>query len=141
MPPIKRAGDIAKKWGRVTPARADDYKLGVEDPRRDWADESEKAEPAFEAGVQAAISDKRYGKGVRRVGTAKWQEKARTKGADRFGPGVRGAEDEYEKGFAPFRDVIERTDLPPRGPKGDPRNLERVAIMAKALHDAKKALR
>lgn len=141
MPPIKRSDAIARKWARVTPARAEDYKEGVEDPRKDWADEAEKAEPAFEAGVTAAVADKRYGKGVRRVGTEKWKRKAATKGAERYGPGVRAATDDYERGFAPFRDVIERTELPPRGPKGDPRNLERVAIMSKALHEAKKALR
>jgi hypothetical protein len=137
MPPVKRTDAIAEKWARVTPERAADYKAGVEDPRRDWADGATKAEPAYESGVTGAIREKRYSKGVRRVGTAGWQRKAATKGADRFGPGVRDAAKAYEDGFAPYREVIERTTLPARGAKGDPKNLDRVRVMATALHDAK----
>lgn len=137
MPPVKRTSEIAEKWSRVTPERSEDYKRGVQDPRRDWEEGALSSESAYEGGVQAAVREKRYAKGIRRVGTSKWQKKAVTKGAERFGPGVRDAAEEYEEAFAPYREVIERTDLPPRGPKGDPKNLERVRIMANALHDAK----
>jgi hypothetical protein len=41
--------------------------------------------------------------------------------------------DDYEKGFAPYRDVIEQTALPPRFPKRDPRNIQRVSAIATAL--------
>lgn len=137
MPAIKSSTKIADKWARVTPGRAEDYAAGVSEPRKDWAEASVAAEPAFSSGVQAAITAKRYSSGVKRVGTAKWQAKARTKGAARYGPGVQDAAEDYEKGFAPYRDVIERTTLPARGPKGDPRNLDRVRVIATALHDAK----
>jgi hypothetical protein len=41
--------------------------------------------------------------------------------------------DDYEKGFAPFRDEIEKTALPPRFPKRDPRNIARVSALNVAL--------
>jgi len=41
--------------------------------------------------------------------------------------------DDYEKGFAPYRDEIEKTALPPRYPRRDPRNIQRVATIAAAL--------
>ena len=47
--------------------------------------------------------------------------------------------DEYAKGFAPYHDVIEKTELPPRYAKGDERNYERVKAIGQALHKAKLA--
>jgi len=106
-------------------------------PRTDWADATAKAEERYEQGVRESISRKSFGKGVKAAGTSKWQENAIKKGPARFSEGVALGVDNYEKGFAPYREVIARTVLPTRGPKGDPKNIQRVAAMAKALHDAK----
>ncbi len=43
----------------------------------------------------------------------------------------------YEEGFAPFRTTIANLTLPPRGPKGDPKNINRVSAVASALHKKK----
>lgn len=137
MPQIRSATDIAKKWARVTPQRSDDYKAGVESPRRDWAQATKKAEKAYAAGVQAAISEKRFGRGVDAAGTEKWQRNTLKKGVDRWGPGVQAARGDYEAGFAPFREVIASTQLPPRFAAGDPRNIERVRVLTQALRAAK----
>jgi len=137
MAGIKSASAIAAKWARVTPQRAPDYEEGVKSPRRPWAESAKRAEEAYKAGVTAAAQAGRYGKGVDAAGNEKWQKKALEKGVARYGPGVQVAADDYERGFAPYRDVIERTTLPPKYPKGDPRNIQRVAAIAKALRDAK----
>jgi len=137
MPKIRSAADVAAKWARVTPERAADYEAGVKDPKKDWATETKAAESAYEDGVRKAMTDKRFGKGVAKAGTDKWKEGAVTKGVARFGPGVAVAAPKYEEGFKPYRDVIEKTILPKRYAKGDPRNFERVKVMGTALHDAK----
>lgn len=137
MPAIRSAADIARKWADVTPRRDADYKAGVSAPMRDWEMETLAAEDRFEAGIQDAIARKAFGSGVSRAGTEKWRRGALEKGVNRWGPGVRVAQGDFEKGFAPFRDVIERTDLPPRRRTGDPANIERVAVLAAALHAAK----
>jgi len=137
MPAIKPAASIADKWARVTPGRTEDYKIGVETPRRDWAEATGAAESAYNEGVTQAIADSRFGKGVSAAGTPKWKEKALKKGVPRWGEGVRLAKDDYARGFGPYRDVIESTSLPPRYPKGDPRNIERVAVLAAALRAKK----
>ena len=137
MPAIRPASEIAEKWARVTPGRSADYSAGIEKPKKSWAEAAAAAEEAYEGGVQQAISEKRYGKGVREAGDEKWKRKARELGTTRWGPGIAAAKPDYEKGFAPFRDVIERTVLPPRRPKGDPSNIDRVRILAAALHEAK----
>ena len=137
MPKVKDAGEIAKKWARVTPQRSEDYIQGVQNPRTDWEAATKAAESNYESGVQGAIRDKRFGKGVAGAGTDKWQSKTVDKGGQRWGPGVQGAEGDYEEGFKPFREVIAGTTLPPRYPKGDPRNIERVRTMAAALRKKK----
>ncbi len=137
MPKIRSGSSIGDKWKRRTETAGPEYEAGVRDPKKDWGSATEAAEKNYEAGVQAAIQKKRFGKGVKKAGTAKWQEGAVQKGVPRFGQGVAASGDHYEKGFAPYRDVIERTTLPPRYPKGDPRNFERVKAMGTALHDAK----
>lgn len=139
MAEIKSAGQIAEKWSRVTPQRNADYEAGVRQPGKDWANNTAAAESSYEGGVQNAIQQKRFGKGVKNAGTAKWQAKTLEKGTQRWGPGVSVAQADYEAGFAPYRDEIERTSLPPRYPKGDPRNIERVSKLAKALHAKKVA--
>ena len=43
------------------------------------------------------------------------------------------------KGFQPYADTIRSTTLPPRFPKGDPRNLERTKAIATALFNKKQS--
>lgn len=137
MPKIRSAGSIARKWARVTPERSEDYKHGVENPKKDWGENTKRAKESWKGGIQEAIAKDRFAKGVEKAGTKKWQEKAKEKGTLRWGPGVAIAQDDYEKGFAPYRETIEKTDLPPRYAKGDPRNIERVKVMAAAMRKTK----
>lgn len=137
---IRSIDVIAKKWATVTPMRTEDYRVGVENPRKDWQTSTAAAESAYESGVTQAIGKKKFGKGVKRAGTRTWQEGAITKGTVRWGPGVALAEPKYASGFAPFRDAIERCTLPPRYARRDPRNLERVKAIVNALVAAKEAV-
>jgi len=134
---IRSASAIADKWKRVTPGRTEDYKLGVENPRTDWEKATKDAESIYKAAITKAAAEGRFGKGVAAAGTESWKKGAMTKGVERFGRGVELGINNYEKGFAPYRDVIEKTVLPTRGPKGDPRNFERVKAIGMALYNAK----
>lgn len=135
MPQVR--GNPAGKWVSRTQQAVPEYEDGVRNPRRDWQQATEAAAPVQAAAVQAAIRDGRYQKGVRKAGSGKWQSNTLAKGAQRFAQGVQAGESEYEKGVAPYLDVIEKTQLPPRGPKGDPNNINRVIAINKALHEAK----
>lgn len=137
MPKVRALTMIAEKWSRVTPTRATDYKLGVENPKEDWQAEALAAEDRYKVAVTEAANKGRYGAGVSKAGTKRWQERALKKGPSRFSEGVAIARPDYERAWAPYREVIERTELPPRGPKGDPANIQRVAAMARALHEAR----
>lgn len=135
MPKVKTG--YGSKWARVTPQRTEDYKQGIQNPKRPWAAATVAAADNQAKGVQAAIQDKRFEKGVARAGDAAWSEGALMKGVNRFGEGVQVAEAKYASNFAPYAQVIESTTLPPRYPKGDPRNLERVKVIALALRNKK----
>ncbi len=137
MAEIKSLSAIGDKWTRVTPGRTEDYKLGIQNPRRDWMDETLAAEDNYKAGVDAAHAKGLFAKGVSKAGTSKWKDKALKKGPGRFAEGVYLAGADYEKGFAPYHAAIERVDLGPRFPKRDPRNLERVRKIVDALIDEK----
>jgi hypothetical protein len=130
---------IARKFATVTPQRSGDYQAGVENPRKDWKISTAAAEQAYEGGVTTAIAKKAFGKGVNSAGTEKWKRGATTKGTQRWGPGVALAEGDYRAGFAPYRDAIERVALPQRFQRRDPRNLDRVGAVVKALVAAKEA--
>lgn len=133
MPQIRTTSQIAQKWARVTPQRSEDYAAGVRAPRVDWAQATQAAEQTWRDAITAAAGRGAFSSGVRTAGTAKWQARTIAKGPSRFAEGVMVGAADYEAGFAPYRDVIEHTQLPPRGPKGDPRNVERVRTMAQAL--------
>lgn len=137
MPEVKSASQIAQKWGRVTPQRTQDYDQGVRNPKRDWQSATAGAAERYQQGVQQAIANDQFSKGVSEAGTEKWARKTREVGVGRWGPGVQAAEGDFQKGFEPYRQAIESTDIGPRYPKGDPRNIERVAKIAKALHEKK----
>lgn len=137
MAAIKSAAEISEKWTRVTPGRQSDYENGVRNPTEDWASKTSGAEGAWSAGVQDAITNKRFARGIREAGTEKWQRKTTEVGIGRWGAGVRAAGDDYQAGFDPYRQVISSVSLPARYPKGDPRNFDRVAAVANALHKKK----
>jgi len=134
---IKPLDVIVDKWKRRASIAGPDYEAGVRAPKEDWATATAGAEDAWEGGVQAAVAEKRFMKGATKAGTAKWQRKAIELGVKRYPEGVNVAVDDYKAGFGPFAEEISKVTLPERGPKGDPRNIERVKVIADALHKKK----
>ncbi len=134
---IKSTAAIAEKWERVTPLRSQDYIEGVRTTRKDWAELTEEAAENYAIGVTAAVADGRFQRGVRNAGTEKWRSKTIEKGGTRWGQGVRMGGVDFARGYDPYRNALEALVLPPRGPRGDPRNIERVRIIAETLHALK----
>ena len=133
----KSASKIAEKWARVTPGRTVDFEEGVRNPRKDWGKNTLEAEGRYEEGIKQAISRKAFGKGVTKTGTAGQQAATIEKGLARWPEGVRIAEPKMATGMEKVVKTLEATTLPPKFPKGDPRNLERVRVTNVALHKMK----
>ena len=134
IPPIT---EIANKWKTITPTRVADYEHGVRNPRADWMTEVAAAMPRWITAMQMQSTWRAYGQGIGNCGTTGWQTAAISKGIPRWGQGVTASGNKYQDGFGPYRDCIANLDLPPRGPAGAPQNLERVRIIAEALHNLK----
>lgn len=134
---IKDTGSLAKKFVQRASAAAGDYKSGVEQSGQDWESNTKAAEDNYAAGVQAAIGDKRFGKGVGAAGAAKFVTRAGTLGAQRYPTGVGAAEGDWARGSQPFLDALKSIDLPPRRPKGDPGNQARSQAVAMKLRAMK----
>jgi hypothetical protein len=137
---IRDIKEIAKKYREVTPLRDVQWEMGVKAPLKDWATQTIAAKDAWSVGVTEAVKRGAFEKGVKAAGTETWQDKAIRVGRMRWSEGVSKFSDYYEKGFAPFRDVIAGVTPPARYRKGDPRNIERVAAYALALRKKKEEL-
>jgi len=133
MAEIKSLSAIREKWQRVTPQRTEDYKIGIQNPKRDWESEALAAKDNWKAGIDAAAAKDLFAKGITKAGSKKWQERSLAKGPGRFAEGVYIAGPDYERGFAPYREAISRVDLGPKFPRRDPRNLDRVKKVVNAL--------
>jgi len=137
MAEIKNIRLIRDKWQRVTPQRTEDYKIGVQAPKRSWSDSALKQKETWKQAITAAAQAGLYEKGIQRAGDDGWKQQALAKGPSRFAEGVMISADKYEENFQPYAEEIQRVSLPPRMPKGDPRNIERVKAIADALRKKK----
>lgn len=137
MAAVKDPQRVAEKWARVTPQRTQDYQQGIQAPRTPWAAASVAAGGRYQQAVTEAASAGRYGKGVNAAGDQRWQSKSLAKGPSRFAEGVALSGPDYQEAVRPYLDTIAATQLPPRGPKGSPQNLQRVAVIAQALRKKK----
>lgn len=138
---VKTPSQASSKWSDRAGQATGDYADGVQNPKTDWKTATVGAAEAYKQGVTKSITEGRFAKGVTRAGSEKQINNSLSKGVARFSAGVAIAQGDYESAVSPFLDVIERTALPPRGPKGDPKNIARVAKIADALHAAKLAQR
>lgn len=139
MAAIKTLDRIVKKWDTASAAATGEYQTGIETTDKDWAKNAAAAEKNYNAGVQAAIGRGSFGKGVSRAGHAAWRAASMSKGVSRWAQGISASLENYRKGFEPYRAIISNLTLPDRGPKGDAKNIERVRVVASALHAAKVA--
>lgn len=139
MAKIKDLAKVAEKWTTVTPGRTQDYVDGVNNPRRSWASATAAGEANWKQGVTQAAAKGRFGQGVKKAGDAKWADGVQKKGAGRWGAGVSQSSDRYAAGFQPYHQAIAAVQLPPRGPRRDPRNLDRVKAVVDAVSKVKES--
>lgn len=134
---VRSAAEIAKKFIKVAPQRTEDYKRGVETSQNDWERNTAQAEERYVEGVTIAAAEGRFGRGVAKAGNAKYKQNTLTKGVRNWPIGIRDSEEAYRKGMEPVVAVLQGIDLPPRFPKGDPRNIDRVTAVTVPLHALK----
>jgi len=134
---IRPLAEVVKAWIEYTPPRVGRYEAGVRMPKKIWEEQAIAAADAWSAGVMDAAARGAFAAGVREAGQRTWSERTLLLGPERWPRGVRVSEARYRTGFEKYHAVIEATTLPPRRPRGAPENIERVRIMAAALHEAR----
>ena len=139
MVKVKPIDVVVKKWQSRASVASEDYKAGVENPKQDWATAAKSSEGTWKAAMSAAMAKGSWGKGIDRAGTEKWRTKALAVGASRYAPGVAAAVDEYNAKMSKVLNVISGVSLSARGPRGDPKNYDRVKQIGDSLHKAKEA--
>jgi len=139
MVEVKPIDVVVRKWQERASAAAEDYRLGVQGKGSKWLSNTVAAFDRWAKGVQDAIANRTFVGGVQAAGAAKWETRAVEKGATNYPVGIRTAVEEYRKKMAEVLEVIRGITLPERGPRGDPRNIERVAKIAQTLHEWAKA--
>ncbi len=130
----KSLGETQKKWTDVTPTRQTEYAANTPAAAQRWEANATAASPNYQASVSAANIGARQSAGIRKAGASKFARKVQTVGANRFGPGVQAAGQDYGAAFAPYLQAIASVDLPARRPRGDPTNYQRVQKVGDPLH-------
>jgi hypothetical protein len=129
---VKDTAAISAKYVQRAGAAAKDYTDGVASAGGDWETGAKNGEQNFEQGIQEAIADKRYGKGI--SGSAgKYVANATKLGGTRYGPGVTNGQGAYTQGVQPYLDKLKSLQLPPKGPRRSPQNQQRANMVALEL--------
>lgn len=134
---VKSATDSAAKFVQRAAAAGPAYAAGVQNPKNPWAASTVNAKQTYATAVTQAVADGRFEKGVAAAGDAKWSANAQGKGAQRYPQGVQAGQQAYQNGVGPYLQTLSSIQLPARGPKGDPNNVQRVSAIATALRAQK----
>ncbi len=134
---VKDAASSAAKFVARAQAAGGDYAKGVSGAGDKWQSHTAASGDSYQQGVQAAITRQAFQKGVAKAGAAAYVTRASGAGAQRYGPGVAGAQAKWQQNVQPYLDTIASLTLPPRSPRGSPNNLQRVAAVANALRAKK----
>ena len=136
MPKTKGVTSTVDKWQRRAAVASSDYVQGVQNPRVPWDQAAKAAENNYKAAVTQAATEGRFGKGIARVGAAKWLEGSTKKGPSRFVEGVNVGGPNFQERINQVLTTIEGVTLPARGPKGSPQNYQRITPIGEALRRA-----
>ena len=135
----KNASTAALKWAQRAGSASSDYEAGVMNTTKDQAGAAIAAKGLYQQGVTEAISRGAYEKGLQKSGKAGWQKGVQEKGSANFATGVMApsASSSYASESGRFDSARNAATSSPRGPKGSPANLNRVALVANALRAVK----
>lgn len=137
MVDVPSASDSAEKFSRRGSQATQDYEAGVQGSSdSDWQSGAESASGNWEQGVQDAIANQAFTRGVQNP-AASWQQRSLEVGTSRFGPGVQAAQGKYEQSVQPYFDALEALSLSPRGARGSEQNYQRSQEVGRRLHEVR----
>lgn len=131
---VKDITTIAQKFVARAGVAGQDYTNGVKAAGTTQFDNAIAAKDSWSQGVQLAVQNNSFVNGLNKAGPQKWVTNATSKGSKNYGPGVAAAQSAYVAGFTPYLNTLANLSLPPRYPRGDPRNAARSQAVGQALN-------
>lgn len=92
----KTTAQIVEKYQRGVSGASNDYAAGVQNPSRPWAAATVAGQKRWANGIQRAIQNGSFAKGVQAAGDQKWQQNAVTYGTSNYAAAAAKAADAYQ---------------------------------------------
>jgi hypothetical protein len=134
---IKDVGTLQAKYLSRGQGAVNDYKAGINTPKKSQSAEAIAAAPRWQQAVADPNAQKRYVAHLQKSGDAGWQAGALTKGANNYPSGIQRGAPKWGTNVQPFLATISGLTLSPKGIRGSSANIQRVADVANALHAKK----
>ena len=94
---MRSAADVAKKWSQRLGASGEAIRQGVQGVTVNPAERAAARQDAYIAGVQRAVNEGRYQRGLRKVTLQSWQEAMINKGLPRVAAGASQAQPKMQQ--------------------------------------------
>lgn len=135
----KSAATSAVKWAQRAGSAASDFVNGAKNTTKDQAQAAIAGFENYKQALTASFAKGSFAKGLNKSGKAGWLRGIEEKGEGNYSAGVmaQGAQSKYSTESARFDGARNAASSMPRGPKGSPANLARVAAVANAQHAVK----
>ena len=118
--------EAAQRLGSAGFANADRYQRGTSGKGSRWAQKTGAAGANYQEGIQRALAEKRFDKGVASAGPAAYDTGVSTKGNQNWAPGMQLGQDKYARKVAKFAPLWNQELSTPRGSKRSANNLKRM---------------
>jgi len=105
-----------------------------------WQDNTANAGDNFQKGVQAAIANNSFVKGVQKAGSAKYVKQIGAVAGTRYTDGTQKGAPAWQAGFGPIAQIVSGVDIGARGPRNSQQNKARSSAMQDAFAAARKQL-
>lgn len=136
---MKTASVSVLKWQTRTSAASSDYVEGARTTDKDQAQKAIAAKEIYKQSLQDSFSKDSYAKGLQKSGKAGWIAGVEQKGQQNYLTGVSAdtARSRYATESSKYDAARNAASTMPRGVKGSPQNLNRVATVVSALRAVK----
>lgn len=136
---MKTAQQAGPKWSQNTSGAGQAYHDGATGTTKDQSGAAIAAKAVWQAALTAAFGKDSYAKGLAKSGKQGWLDGVVQKGVAAFTNGVTAAKSvsKYVTNSGKYDNARQQASGSPRGPKGSPQNLQRVTLVANALHALK----
>ena len=137
---VKDLNLSAQKWSRNAGAASTEFAANAQGAADKWATMTKAAAATFRQAISAGNIQAKFEKGIAKAASAgKFAKKLAAVGSGRYSEGVGAAQSDWADGFSPYQQTLATLTLPPRAPRGDARNYDRVKTVGQALNAKKLA--